>query len=93
MRAILGYGRFRTLLDLENASDTDLLAIPKFGSLALKQTRQQIRDVRASKASLREEMIAWVDHHKLVVMALMAGEAVIVLKEHISKSENTEQEI
>ena len=38
-------------------------------------------------------MIAWVDHHKLVVMALMAGEAVIVLKEHISKSENTEQEI
>lgn len=71
-------GRYKTLADLDAASDDELRRVPHFGVKGIAEIRSVIRSVRFGALSPNEEVTLWAIDHATLVTALMRGEAVIV---------------
>jgi len=76
--ALQRYGRYKTLADLDAATDDELHRIPHLSTKGISEVRGAIRAVRFGALSLDDEVIAWAQAHLTLVRALMNGEAVIV---------------
>jgi DNA-directed RNA polymerase alpha subunit len=71
-----------TLDDAARKTDAELLRIPNFGRMSLREVREYITWVKAAQAektrAANADVVAWAIAHPTLIRALMAREVVIV---------------
>lgn len=76
--ALRADGRFPTLGHLAAATDKQLMDSPQLGRRSLAEIREVIKNVMDGPLSGDELIVTWALSHKLLIQALIAGEADIV---------------
>lgn len=71
--------RYKTLADLDQASDLDLLAIRGFGPKCVREVRELIRNV--GQRNPDNDICEWALAHQNLIRALMNGEAEIRVRD------------
>lgn len=73
--------RYKTIEDLEKASNDELRRIPRMGEKTIKEIRECIRYIRGGYASPCDVVVQWALAHSNLILALMHGEAEIKVVE------------
>jgi hypothetical protein len=76
--ALNASGRYPTLGHLAQTPDNTLLMLPGMGRKGLKEIREVIKNVTEGPLSGDDLIVTWALSHKLLVQALITGEAIIV---------------
>lgn len=79
-RILQDSGRYPTLGHLAQTSDSTLLMLPGMGRKCLKEIREVIKTVTEGPLSGDDLIVTWALSHRLLVQALINGEATIVPK-------------
>lgn len=85
--ALKATGKLWTLGELADMSDDELLSIPNLGRKSFKEIKEAIKNVEKGELPFEQKLWLWAVEHRILLMALIAGEAVIVPKEFGPKAE------